>query len=825
MRFGSVWLARIGILLLLTGLVFLGNYAWHNWIANLGAPGRLAMLVLAAGALLGIGRRLESRHAALGNYGRVLMGGGLATLYYAAYAAAFVDRLRVLPSPWAGGVLLLGLAGWIVWLAVRRGSEALATITILLAFYTSAINPAPGFTPVSTVLLAAAAVWCLVRQGWAAAGTAGLVGAYGAHAWWWMFREGNLFRFAPDPALFAPGLAMLAGYWALMAAGAVLAPARALGPVARITFLSASNAGFFALAAVTVLHRDPGEFWKLALAQGIAILGAGAASRLRRGWDAAFEGGCLAQGLLLLTVALAAKLAGTSLALALGVESALLLAGSRHRLGWLTQLAAGATALAATILALLLAAFNQTGALAGAWTLAVVMAVCGWLVRRLRNDPAAPDRLDWRAVVFCLFGCVLALVALRDGCGGGGAFPAVAAAIPVALLFGAPRIGLPELAVTAQLLTVAAWARWIEERSGAAWWVAPCVAGAAWVQAWWMERPNGAPGPRLAGLAGAWICAFAAALISIDWLPLRLPEPATLWLPGLAALALLALGIALRSVAIAATGQILAWAGVLWFGSAMEGGGGAPFPALAGVAVLALNAVLLGRRLRAVPHGDEDLGNVFAFAAACYRLVANLMLIAWVFEYVPAEWRLAVFLGAGALFLAWGALRRDAGPLWMAALPAIVGIGTVWFDFRSERPFFWADFAAVLLPASVLAVQRRLAPAAPLPTGVRAAVLWVANATLFVLVTRWFAGTAFPLTLAWVLLAPALFVAGIAFRERAHRLSGLAVLAIAGLRVMFVDAWQLDELPRILVFLTAGVVALGLGYAYARHGAKFRDWL
>src|SRR5690606_6887423 len=108
MRLGQVWLVRIGIVVLLTGLVFLGNYAYHEFIDRVGAIGKLALMALAGGALSATGWWLQRREA-FRNFGRVLLGGGLATLYYTTYASHFVPTLRVISSPLLAGTLLLAM--------------------------------------------------------------------------------------------------------------------------------------------------------------------------------------------------------------------------------------------------------------------------------------------------------------------------------------------------------------------------------------------------------------------------------------------------------------------------------------------------------------------------------------------------------------------------------------------------------------------------------------------------------------------------------------------------------------------------------------------
>ena len=117
LRVGTYWMPRIGIVILLTGLVFLGNYAYHLIVPLLGPWGKLSLLTLAGVGLAGLGAWLERSRETLRNYGRVLMAGGAATIYYTAYAAHFVERLRVIESPILGGMLLLR------WLAALSGMQ------------------------------------------------------------------------------------------------------------------------------------------------------------------------------------------------------------------------------------------------------------------------------------------------------------------------------------------------------------------------------------------------------------------------------------------------------------------------------------------------------------------------------------------------------------------------------------------------------------------------------------------------------------------------------------------------------------------------------
>src|SRR5262249_34715003 len=55
MRLGTVWLVRIGVVMVLTALVFFANLAYHTFISKLGPGGKVALLYVASGLLLGAG--------------------------------------------------------------------------------------------------------------------------------------------------------------------------------------------------------------------------------------------------------------------------------------------------------------------------------------------------------------------------------------------------------------------------------------------------------------------------------------------------------------------------------------------------------------------------------------------------------------------------------------------------------------------------------------------------------------------------------------------------------------------------------------------------
>lgn len=322
MRLGTYWLVRIGIVMLLTGLVFLGGYAYKNYIGRLGAPGKVGLLYAAGGLLLGAGAWLQRKSVkpALQNYGQVLFAGGLAAVYFTTFAAHHFDNLRIIQSALLDGLLLLGWATVIVFLADWRKSQVLALFAIGLAYYTSVITDVGLFTLYSNLILTAAAVFFLIRNRWTTLSLVSLVATYGGFAFWrfhqgWDAHAGELLR----ANLF------LGGYWILFTAGVFLSRAQTTPRGARAAFLSANNAGFFALVVLSMLHVHHGHFWQFSLGFGAVLLALAASARRLFPEEISVKNSYLTQGLLLVTVGFIAYFTGLKLALVLAAESVVLL--------------------------------------------------------------------------------------------------------------------------------------------------------------------------------------------------------------------------------------------------------------------------------------------------------------------------------------------------------------------------------------------------------------------------------------------------------------------------------------------------------------------
>src|SRR2546421_2373168 len=191
MKLGKVWLVRIGIVMLLTALVFFGNYAYQNFIIKLGPAGKVFLMYLGSGLLLGLGAWLPRQQESLKNYAQVVFAGGLAAVYFTTYAAHHIGTLRVIGSGRLDGLLLLAWAGFMGGLPDRKKSGLLALFAVGLAYYTSIITNIGLFTLYSNLVLTAAGVFFFVRNRWATLSFASLLATYGGDTYWRFYVNGG----------------------------------------------------------------------------------------------------------------------------------------------------------------------------------------------------------------------------------------------------------------------------------------------------------------------------------------------------------------------------------------------------------------------------------------------------------------------------------------------------------------------------------------------------------------------------------------------------------------------------------------------------------
>ena len=176
LKIGRYWLNRIGILSLVLGTAFFLVYSFQY----LGPVAKLAMGYAVGAGLLFLGVRLE-RKAGLEWYGRGLMGGGWAVVYFTTYAMYHVPETKILSSAPLDLAFLLAVAAGAVRHALTYRSPAITMLAFLLGFLTTGISEVTFFTFVSSVILIGSLVAIAARMRWHGLLLYGMAGSYVTH--------------------------------------------------------------------------------------------------------------------------------------------------------------------------------------------------------------------------------------------------------------------------------------------------------------------------------------------------------------------------------------------------------------------------------------------------------------------------------------------------------------------------------------------------------------------------------------------------------------------------------------------------------------------
>jgi len=826
LRLGTFWAPRVGIVVLLTGLVLVGNLAYQN----LGPLGKVMLLYLASGLLLGAGwwwQRREMKET-LKNYAQVLFAGGLAALYFTTYAAHHVDTLRVIQSPLLDGVLLLGCAGFMVGIADRKKSEVLAFFAVGLAYYSSVITRVSSFTLYSNLLLAITSVVFLARNRWVAVSFGSLLATYAAYCFWRFF-DGSAWHWAsPGEGLWF-GIWFLASYWMVFSAAVFLSGGGKFTTQDRAGLLTLNNGAFFTLFLLTMLQVRQSGFWKFSLIYGTVLLVLAEAARRLLPAEPLTKNAYLTQGLLLVTVGFISKFAGLQLAMILAAESVVLLILGQQRKNLV--LVTGAYISAALAIGWGIDGMRQNDSAGVILSIGLGAMMVVNTILAHRQTVSSQDALRPQPSYFMVLGLIAWGVATFNNTTRE-QFP-LALAIEGLLLTGSIYIfRIREIPLLAQGYVVLAQSAWIfnavDAPQSSPWWSAALVLAVSFLLShWWQKQSilklrSQQIGQFLQGLYG-----LAIVGVLYFWFGAKVNPPEWLVLSAALGLGLTTYGVITRAWLLAACAQIFVVVTAAQYAWQMyEHQPDWRLP-LAPIAVIGLLSFGTLQWFRNRPEADPQIRQPLLGLAMVYRWAALAMSIAWVWEYIPAQQRIWVLLLLGFGVFLWAGWRGGTEAMLFGAVYSATGLVLFWHPMFETPKVYWPNLAGILL----LLAQQRIAQHLPdryrLDRRVQAGVIFVGSLSLWLYLSWWVLKNAsgFYLTASWSLLALALFACGIALRERVYRWLGLGILACALGRIVIFDVWKLETVYRILSFMALGIALLVLGYVYSRFQEKIREWL
>lgn len=146
---GEKLLSYVGIAILVLGLAFLLVYS----LTRMGPGGRVATGVVCGGVLLALGNWLEKKPIYT-LFGRIIMAGGWATVYFTAYGAYHVHEMKVITDPVAGTLMLGIVAAAIVAHTLKYASEPLTGMALLMAYCTLFVSDVTLYTHIAALVIA-----------------------------------------------------------------------------------------------------------------------------------------------------------------------------------------------------------------------------------------------------------------------------------------------------------------------------------------------------------------------------------------------------------------------------------------------------------------------------------------------------------------------------------------------------------------------------------------------------------------------------------------------------------------------------------------------
>lgn len=269
---GTYWLSRLGIVALIIGIAYLITYRF----GELGVLARVvAGYVLSAG-LGAFGLWLARRHEL---FGRIVFGGGLALAYFVTYALHFLPSVRVIESQGIALVLLALLVVAIVVIAHRMQSETVAGIALFLGLHTGMLSEITTFTLLSTTMLAAGALFFLVRNRWVVVPLSSLVAVYSTHVVW-ALRNDSVAPGAPERERLLLSLGFVLLYFVLFSV-ALLARPRELSQRACLAFALLNWVGLALLGGYEVARWSESHLFTFFVVLALAEAGSAAVARAR----------------------------------------------------------------------------------------------------------------------------------------------------------------------------------------------------------------------------------------------------------------------------------------------------------------------------------------------------------------------------------------------------------------------------------------------------------------------------------------------------------------------------------------------------------------
>jgi uncharacterized membrane protein len=211
LRIGETWFAKVGIIVLATGIAFLLTFHYEHLPRAL--PGLFGYLLVCG--IIALSRFWRRSFPLISRY---LLGEGLALLYLSTLRLHFFSQPSALAEKNVLLILLLAVVAINLYVSTRRNSIYLAGLSLTMGYVTAIVADQPTMVFVITTVMCALVVYFKLRYRWNALLVVGIVCSYMTHFIWAINNPllGNEVHFVTSPQ---SNLLFLLVYASVLAAG------------------------------------------------------------------------------------------------------------------------------------------------------------------------------------------------------------------------------------------------------------------------------------------------------------------------------------------------------------------------------------------------------------------------------------------------------------------------------------------------------------------------------------------------------------------------------------------------------------------------------
>jgi hypothetical protein len=177
LKIGEYWLAHIGTIVLVIGLALLISYPFKS------VPAILTSLIgyVSVVGLYWLSFYWANRYQYLS---KILFVGSLVLLYFATLRLHFFSSTPVLTNKFSGLALLIVVLGLGLYFAMKRRSELVAMLMLFLSYGSCLVSDTTHFALIFNIVLAAVAVYLMIRFNWQRTGVMSMILAYSVYLLW-----------------------------------------------------------------------------------------------------------------------------------------------------------------------------------------------------------------------------------------------------------------------------------------------------------------------------------------------------------------------------------------------------------------------------------------------------------------------------------------------------------------------------------------------------------------------------------------------------------------------------------------------------------------